>query len=31
MSKLRDIGAVVPVLGKGKGMYRFKFESEIPE
>ena len=31
MSKLRDIGAVVPVFGKGKGMYRFKFESEIPE
>ena len=31
MSKLRDVGAVVPVSGKGKGMYRFKFESEIFE
>jgi ATP-dependent DNA helicase RecG len=29
LTKLKDIGAVVTVTGKGKGMYRFKYTDEI--
>ena len=28
LSKLREMGVVVPVSGQGKGMYRFKNEGE---
>ena len=29
MRKLRDMGVVVPITGKGKGKYRLKYEAEI--
>lgn len=29
LTKLKDMGAVVPVTGKGKGLYRFKYTVEI--
>ena len=29
ISKLRDMEVVVSVVGKGKGMYRFKYTSEM--
>ena len=29
MSKLREIDVVVPITGKGKGQYRFKYKSEM--
>ena len=28
LTKLKDMGAVVTVIGKGKGMYRFKYTVE---
>lgn len=31
LAKLREIGAVIPVKGKGKGMYRLKYKNEIPK
>lgn len=31
LAKLREIGAVIPVKGKGKGMYRLKYKNEMPK
>lgn len=29
MNKLKDMGVLVPIAGKGKGMYRFRYKNEL--